>query len=252
MKTVKHIFDRLNYPDNISPAEAYILYLLELRKENSGHPSVYLSNALTSGGFKRTTLTHEEAYLKNAELSDAIRNLLYAQSILNSEELVLFPKDTKGHSNWKQFEFNFFFSLIILGIEDEEIVINLEKYINENVIMDGFINQEASRQERIISYNSLRDLILIFIKDHNIKINPPRILVQLLDNEVSLGSTLEGDLARALGTKIFRVQINLNIKDSSFSEIINSINYIKGVDSTFNFFGDGATLQDKPIYLIEV
>lgn len=251
MQTVKKFFE--NIEGVRTPSEVYCIYLEKILAEGGRFPRVYLSNALTSGGYRKLTdLSFKEAFEKNGILAEQIRDLLYSHQLLNEDELIFFPGDTKPFDGWHQFEFNFFFGLTILGIQDQTIVSKLEKYIRENVDMYGFINDRASREERWHSYESLIEHLVKFIKENDVKFNPVEEIIQLLDNDASLGSTYEAKLAQAFGARVKRVKVNKNAKvDDQMRVVLDQI--IELESNGIDFFIDSDPNPDKSfVYLVEM
>ncbi len=250
MKTVKDFFKEVK--DKPSVTDAYVLYLKGIEQTGGEYPEVYLSGALTSGGFRRDEkLSWDEGFIKNAELSAQIRKALYVYNLLDKNKLIFFPGDTATFNGWHQFEFNLFFGLTIINITNIEDVNNLVETAKKVVDMYGFVNDRATRDDRIHSYKSLLDFFENYIKENDIEIQPVKEIIQILDNDMSLGAWYEVELAKYFRARVLRVKVNTkyNSNDSLISDIISKVDSLKVLD--VDFF-DGNSEQSKPIYLVEI
>jgi len=252
MKTVKDIFENIEAP--IEVANAYEIYLDGIKNKELGFPVGYLSNALTSGGYRRNKdLDRGVSFWNNVELSDAIRSVLYKEELINSNELIFNPADTADFKNWTQFEYNLFFVLCVLGPENIEDVRNIINYVESKLDKTGFLNHDLPREVRALSYKQMLELIIEFILNNNVKINPVKEMYQLLDNDMSLGSELEAEAAKRFGAKVYRVKVNKSVKtdDPIILKIIKEVEYLRTLK--VDFFDDpNSSEHNEAIYLIEI
>ncbi len=203
------IFEHIEKVQGISTFDAYLHYYEEVNRLGID-PSIYLSMAITSGGFARDeSLSISESMQNNAKyaalLSDEI--ISQFQPELSRDHIVI-PSELGKVDGWGQADYLLFWAHVITGLDPLEARTLDDILRNTNVMNNPvFYDKSLTIDERWEGYKALVDVYtkslidLGFAKGLNGAKLPRNIQVMILalDPAESLGVNAERYLAYCLG-----------------------------------------------------
>lgn len=228
--------DHLKSATDLTPASAYALLC---KSWTPGNGDVYLSHAISSGGFKDTDLCNPGQEIEsNCTLAQAIIRELVGARQIPGDHRCLVPSDIGKVKGFEQIQFNIFWFFVIAGVTAENAL-----DIEDRVKPDQRINDRTiPPSNKLTMYEDL----LYQLLEYKGVVAPVYQLVQVFAN-TSLGSRFEHNLAIALNIPVQRVELNTAVSTKSKFQIIHDLNN-QGVD----FPMVNATDSDHQFLLQEV
>jgi hypothetical protein len=183
---------------------AYELYEAHLAANNLD-PTVYLSMAITSGGFVRDDdLTVGEVIEKNSAFGIMARKALLRQHPEFSERDIVLPSDLGKVKGWSQSDYLLFWFHTITGLTVEHAR-GVSEAMLSSLSYPGFTDKTLNTDDRWQDYQRFTDdyvRCLSKLRDEygrNLQPNNVQAMVMILDGNMSLGGRAEERLCRALG-----------------------------------------------------
>ncbi len=188
----------------ITTQGAYELYEAHLA-ENNLDPTVYLSMAITSGGFARDDdLNISEVIGKNSAYGTMARKALLRQHRVFSEKHIILPSDLGKVKGWSQSDYLLFWFHAITGLTTEHAQAVSEAML-PSLTYPGFTDKTLGTDDRWRDYQRFTDDYVRCLRDlgdefgRNLQPNNIQAMIMILDGEMSLGGRAEERLCRAIG-----------------------------------------------------
>ncbi|HEX7017371.1 MAG TPA: hypothetical protein VF209_00480 [Patescibacteria group bacterium] len=191
----------------------------------------YFSGPITGGGAIRLkeqfpSLTTPDIIVKNRGFVLNLLSLLTSQGTIHGPATLphiigsrYIKSENNNEHHWSEGEYLVFWSMVIMRMNPE-----LASHFYQNVTHNTEINYScltdyaAQRTKRGIEYQKLQQAITKFANTFHAEIDPVSSVIVLPDSQISLGSTLEQNIAQELGIPIQDIVFNLNnhsLKSSS-------------------------------------
>lgn len=188
----------------ITPQHAYELYEAYLAANNLD-PTVYLSMAITSGGFARdNSLAISEIIRKNSAYGAMAREaLLYQHPELSAADIIV-PSDLGKVKGWSQADYLLFWFHTITGLTAEHAQ-TVSEAMAPSLSYPGFTDTTLSSDERWRDYERFTDDYTYCLRGlgdtfgRNLQPNNIQAMIIILDGEMSLGGRAEERLCRSIG-----------------------------------------------------
>jgi|GEM_PF-6607791 len=203
------------------PHLAYREYLRELREADTEAPSLYVSMAITSGGYRRdASLSIEEVVARNTAYGRHLRDFFSEQGI--APNIVVIPSELAAMRNaqWGQLDFLMFWFHIMAAVSEHEA-----RYIEDSLRKQGIYQDAKWAQKKLLSgtreetwqtYAQFTDNYAEIVK--TMHTTPMRGVIGALDAEESLGGSAEKRLARLLQIPYYTMNVQENILHPEFKK----------------------------------
>ncbi len=189
---------------SLSPQQAYELYEAHLAV-NDLDPTIYLSMAITSGGFARDAdMPIGEVIGKNSQYGTMAREALLRQHPELSEKHIILPSDLGKVKGWSQSDYLLFWFHTITGLTAEHAQ-GVSEAMQPSLTYPGFTDKTLGTDERWRDYERFTDDYVHCLQDlaarYGRKLQPNNIqaMIMILDGEMSLGGRAEERLCRSIG-----------------------------------------------------
>ncbi len=187
-----------------STADAYASYA-EFVGEQEFDPCIYLSMALTSGGYARDqSLSFADAYAKNAGHGELIADVVVQQHAdfgISRSDIVV-PSALGKVPGWGQSDYLLFWGHVITGLEPI-LAREIDHEVRASGAMErpGFNDKGLSTENRWIDYKRLIDAYVDSLDGLPTPFYPRNMqaIMLILDAELSLGVNAERYLGYRLG-----------------------------------------------------
>lgn len=203
-KRVFFEIERAAEEGQFDPQEAYELYEAHLAA-NKLDPTVYLSMAITSGGFARNAdLAIGDVIDKNSTFGTMARQALLRQHPELSERDIVLPSDLGKVKGWSQADYLLFWFHTMTGLPAEQAR-SVSEAMSSSLSYPGFTDKTLSTENRWHDYQRFTDDYVHCLRDlkdeygRNLQPNNVQAMVMILDGDVSLGGRAEERLCRAIG-----------------------------------------------------
>lgn len=226
------IFKQIELMLKCQPVDAYSKYR-EFLDINKLDPCIYLSMAITSGGFSRNSnLRFDEAMEMNADFGTQTAQLIADElSALDiTQQDIVLPSDLGKVESWGQAEYLTFWAHVICGldpVEAKQLDAYMRRYHVEN--HPGFIASGASTNEKWQANKFLVDTFVESLETLHLAEGQGgaklpknmQAVVLILDAIKSLGVNTERYLCHRLG--LGEYSIVLNSHSPSYKEKISAL-----------------------------
>ena len=189
---------------DFTPQAAYGIYEAYLAAGNLD-PTVYLSMAITSGGFARDdSLNIGEIIAKNSAYGTMARKALLRQHSELSEKDIVLPSDLGKVKGWSQSDYLLFWFHTITGLTVEHAR-SVSEAMQPSLTYPGFTDKTLSGDVRWRDYQRFTDDYVRCLRDLEVKFgrdlqpNNIQAMIMILDGDMSLGGRAEERLCRAIG-----------------------------------------------------
>jgi hypothetical protein len=195
--------------EGLTPGTAYELYDNFLVEHNLD-PTIYLSMAITSGGYKRDPeLSVGEVVQFNSEFGTHAASALIRQfPVLEPADIVV-PSELGKVAGWSQADYLLFWAHTILGATPNA-ALEIEQKMQQAGMLElpGFNNPDLDQQTRWFDYVNFINTYAHRLGDimrgnlgmwSELKPNNMQAAIFILDHELSLGARAEEQLCRRLG-----------------------------------------------------
>lgn len=183
---------------------AYEIYEAHLLSHNLD-PTVYLSMAITSGGFARDSeLGIGEVIDRNSEFGTLARQALLHQHPELSENDIVLPSDLGKVAGWSQADYLLFWFHTITGLTADQARL-ISDSMAASLHYRGFTDRTLDKDRKWRDYQQFTDdyvhhlRSLISTEGRGRGPNNVQAMLMILDGDMSLGGRAEERLCRALG-----------------------------------------------------
>lgn len=203
------IFKSIEIVPDCSTAEAYEMYNVSL-KIGSLDPSIYLSMAITSGGYARDgAVSAFEAIKMNGDYVSMVADVISKQyqPHIGLDDIVV-PSDLGKVPGWGQADYLLFWAHVITGLDVAEAK-KLDAAVQETGVtkLSGFFDKNISREDRWNDYKKLIDIYTDLFQEMGLGKgaagaelpNNMQAVLLALDAQESLGVNAERYLCHRLG-----------------------------------------------------
>lgn len=227
------VFESIEVTPDCTTIQAYSLFYNRL-SHSELDPSIYLSMAITSGGYARDPeLTYGDILAKNGHYGSLVAETLSKQfvniGILPTDILV--PSDLGKVAGWSQADYLLFWAHVITGLDPYEAE-QVDAAIHEagTTKHAGFFNKQLPRDERWLAYKQLVDVyveqfsILELGRGNSGAALPQNMqaVILALDPQESLGVNAERYLCHKLGLGEYVTQIK-DVDNSAFKVVSDAL-----------------------------
>ncbi len=188
----------------LDPQAAYELYETHLAAEKLD-PTIYLSMAITSGGFARDAdLSIGDVIDKNSAFGTMARKSLLRQHPELSERDIVLPSDLGKVKGWSQADYLLFWFHTITGLSAEQAQ-GVSEAMSSSLSYPGFTDKTLSSEDRWSDYQRFTDDYVHCLREledeygRNLQPNNVQAMIMILDGNMSLGGRAEEALCRAIG-----------------------------------------------------
>ena len=189
---------------NLSPQAAYELYEeYLLRKELD--PTIYLSMAITSGGYARDgELDIGQVITNNTDFGTLAKEALLRQHPELSEADIILPSDLGKVRGWSQSDYLLFWFHVIVGLNADDAA-KVSEHMAESLSYPGFTDKSLTPEQKWDDYARFtRDYVkglreLAQGRGRDLQPNNMQAMIMILDGDMSLGGRAEAELCRAIG-----------------------------------------------------
>lgn len=190
--------------EDLRPQAAYELYE-EFLGEEGLDPTVYLSMAITSGGYAREDgLGIGEVISRNSEFGTLAKAALLRQHPELSEADVVLPSDLGKVRGWSQSDYLLFWFHTIVGLEAERAAWVSER-MSPALKYPGFVDKTLPVDEKWRDYAQFTQDYVSGLEElsdthgRDLQPNNMQAMLMILDGSMSLGGRAEEALCRAIG-----------------------------------------------------
>lgn len=183
---------------------AYEIYEAHLLKHGLD-PTIYLSMAITSGGFARDSeLEIGEVIERNSEFGTLARQALLHQHPELSEEDIVLPSDLGKVAGWSQSDYLLFWFHTITGLTADQARL-ISNNMASSLHYPGFTDKTLDKDQKWLDYQQFTDdyvrhlRSLISTEGRSLEPNNIQAMLMILDGDMSLGGRAEERLCRAIG-----------------------------------------------------
>jgi hypothetical protein len=190
--------------EDLSPQAAYELYE-EYLLQKGLDPTIYLSMAITSGGYARDAdLDIGQVITNNTDFGTLAKDALLRQHPELSEADIVLPSDLGKVRGWSQSDYLLFWFHVITGLEAEHAA-QVSGRMAPSLTYPGFVDKSLPAEAKWGDYarftsdyvRCLRDLAAEHGRD--LQPNNMQAMIMILDGDMSLGGRAEAELCRAIG-----------------------------------------------------
>jgi len=203
----KRIFSEIEQAakeSHLDPQAAYELYEAHLAAENLD-PTIYLSMAITSGGFARNAdLSIGDVVDKNSTFGTLARQALLRQHPELSERDIILPSDLGKVKGWSQADYLLFWFHTMTGLSTEQAR-SVSEAMSPSLSYPGLTDKTLGTENRWLDYQRFTDDYVHCLRDlkgaYGRKLQPNNVqaMIMILDGNMSLGGRAEAALCRAIG-----------------------------------------------------
>lgn len=241
-----------------TPASAYQDYYNSLRRLDID-PAVYVSMAITSGGFARDeSLGIGEVIQRNNVFGERIRGMLQDVAGLDPS-LLLVPSELGKVHEWSQADYLMFWFHTLAGVRPE-VATEIEKQMmDRRVYSPGkYASVPMNTSEGDKRYRAYSEFTEAYVKELARAVSPRetlynmRAVLGMLDTERSLGATAERVFAGAVGIPYYGVFSAEALLEESLLQQVTTLKYLGAtsvglVDSGLQFSGVASGHMDLPL-----
>jgi hypothetical protein len=190
--------------EDLSPQAAYEIYEEFLLQEGLD-PTIYLSMAITSGGYARDAdLDIGQVITNNTDFGTLAKEALLRQHPELNEADIILPSDLGKVRGWSQSDYLLFWFHVIVGLEAEDAA-KVSERMTDSLEYPGFTDKTLPPEQRWSDYarftrDYVRDLHGLK-EEHGRDLQPNNMqaMIMILDGDMSLGGRAEAELCRAIG-----------------------------------------------------
>lgn len=247
------IFETIENAADCSTAEAYSMYV-DFVRQNDYDPCIYLSMAITSGGYARDkTLPFTEVLVRNASHGELIADALaqqYSSLGIKKSDIVM-PATLGKVAGWNQADYLLFWGHVISGI-DPALAERIDSGVRHADItnLPGFFDKSLDRAAKWLDYKHLVDEYVSQLNQLPRPIYPMNMqaVILALDAEESLGVNAERYLCHqlGLGEYTFGVDAKLGIaEDLDSVRQLGATTLFEGIPNISGHHNVHATLRRR-------
>jgi hypothetical protein len=202
-----HAFRDIEYAasqEGLDAQGAYEIYEAHLLKHNLD-PTIYLSMAITSGGFARDSeLGIGEVIERNSEFGALARQALLHQHPELSEKDIVLPSDLGKVAGWSQADYLLFWFHTITGLTTDQARL-VSDSMASSLHYPGFTDRTLDKNRKWSDYQQFTDDYvrhlrnLIPTEGRELEPNNIQAMLMILDGDISLGGRAEEKFCRAIG-----------------------------------------------------
>lgn len=198
------VFEAIEQAPECSTSRAYQLFRT-FADEHPFDPSIYLSMAITSGGYARDeALAFPKVLTKNTAHGELISDVVAQQfsSIGIKKSDIVTPATLGKVAGWGQADYLLFWAHVIAGVEPAEAD-SIDRAVRKSGVIErpGFYDKNIDKQNRWVDYKELIDCYVDQLDQLPVPLYPKNIqsMILILDPEESLGVNAERYLCHLLG-----------------------------------------------------
>lgn len=202
------VIEEFSKQETLSTLDAY-RFFDHLLVEYQLDPTIYLSMAITSGGYSRdSTLTIGEVINKNSEFGSLAAEALILQFPVFDKTDVVVPSELGKVANWSQADYLLWWSHVITGV-DVDSAAEIEASMKESGVLNarGFVDASLDKDSRWKDYAAFalryaKELRVVAAKrpaTDKLQPNNVQAAIFILDKELSLGARAEALLCKLIG-----------------------------------------------------
>lgn len=190
--------------ERLEPQEAYEIYEAHL-EANGLDPTIYLSMAITSGGFIRdNSLGIGEVIARNSAYGGMAKQALLHQHPEFTDKDIVLPSELGKVKGWSQAEYLLFWFHVITGLTAEDAAIISEK-MAPSLTYPGFTVKDLDTKSKWQDYEQFTHDYIRYLKrladekGRRMQPNNMQAVIMILDSDMSLGGRAEELLCRLIG-----------------------------------------------------
>ena len=190
--------------ESLTPQAAYEIYSSYLDK-NELDPMIYLSMAITSGGYARDEgLSIGEVIEGNNGFGDIAKKAFLVQHPEFTAEDIILPSELGKVKGWSQSDYLLFWFHVICGPEPK-VAKHISVAMKDSLAYPSFTDKSLSQEQRWNDYlqftKDYHEALLEAMSDGDGKKYCSNIqaMIMILDGEMSLGGRAEEELCRRIG-----------------------------------------------------